>query len=357
MRTMTKSSEATFFPTCLEIILLLMWTIVSSQAQKLAIRNLQNDPLLLIKESACKIQIGTIKIIHPINLTSIEEAAEILVRSSHQNNVNTNPLISTLKYKTKKLYANLYQLKPQGHRRSRRWNSIGTVWKWIAGTPDASDLQAINTTMNDLIDQNNQQFRINQNINDRIQQLTHAIKDITTQANLNDLMMNDVEIITSILNVDILNNMLEDIQDAVMLSKMSITSNKILSIREILIIKGLLHDQGVNIDLPDEALHANAVIITNPLYITGTIVKKAATSGTRSLPSLSVQGRRQRQERRRLYKVAALSTQPTPPFRKSPSVHKRRRLFQAAATTNNQQTTTGHQPKVYPSVSDVLRAR
>ncbi|XP_062553946.1 uncharacterized protein LOC134219254 [Armigeres subalbatus] len=254
MRTMTKSSEATFFPTCLEIILLLMWTIVSSQAQKLAIRNLQNDPLLLIKESACKIQIGTIKIIHPINLTSIEEAAEILVRSSHQNNVNTNPLISTLKYKTKKLYANLYQLKPQGHRRSRRWNSIGTVWKWITGTPDASDLQAINTTMNDLIDQNNQQFRINQNINDRIQQLTHAIKDITTQANLNDLMMNDVEIITSILNVDILNNMFEDIQDAVMLSKMSIASNKILSIREILTIKGLLHDQGVNIDLPDEAL-------------------------------------------------------------------------------------------------------
>lgn len=49
--------------------------------------------------------------------------------------------------------------------------------------------------MNDLIDQNNQQYRVNQNINDQIQKLKNAIKEITAQASLNNLMMNDLEII------------------------------------------------------------------------------------------------------------------------------------------------------------------
>lgn len=237
------------------MIAILVLTTTSAHAQKLSIRNLQDDPLLLVKEKDCKIQTGTIRIIHPINLSSIEETAEMLISSSYRNNVQlTNPLTSILRYKTKKLYNNLYQLKPQEHHRSRRWNAIGTVWKWIAGTPDASDLQAINTTMNDLIDQNNQQFKVNQNINNRIQQLTQAIKEITMQAKLNDIMMNDIETTTSILNIDIINQLLEDIQDAIMLSKLSITTNKILSIREILTIKELLQDQGVNIHLPDEAL-------------------------------------------------------------------------------------------------------
>ena len=221
----------------------------------MSIRDLQNDPLLLVEMKSCKIQTGTIKIIHPINISSIEETAEILVQASYKINVQaTNPLTNMLRLKTKKLFSNLHQLKPQQHHRAKRWDTVGTVWKWIAGTPDASDLHAINSTMNDLIDQNNQQYKVNQNINDRIQKLTHAIKEITTQASLNDLVMNDLEIITSILNIDTLNQLLEDIQDAIMLSKLSITSNKILSIREILNVKGLLEEQGVNIHLPDEAL-------------------------------------------------------------------------------------------------------
>lgn len=236
-------------------IIALILTIISVKPQTLTIRNLRNDPLLLIKEKSCKIQTGTIKIIHPINLSSIEETAELLVRSSYKNDVHiTNPLTNILRFKTRQLYSNLHQLKPQEPHRTKRWNAVGTVWKWIAGTPDASDLHAINTTMNELIDQNNQQFKINQNINDRIQELTHAIREITIQANLNDLLMNDIRIISSIFNIDIINKLLEDIQDAIMLSKVSIATTKILSIKEIITIKGLLDDQGINIHLPDEAL-------------------------------------------------------------------------------------------------------
>ncbi|XP_055599591.1 uncharacterized protein LOC129748850 [Uranotaenia lowii] len=108
--------------------------------------------------------------------------------------------------------------------------------------------------MNDLIDQNNQQFKVNENIDKRIQHLTNAIKEVMLQANFNKIMINDIEIITAIMNTDILNKMLEDIQDAIMLSKLSITHNRILSIREILAIRELIQDQGVNLNLPDEAL-------------------------------------------------------------------------------------------------------
>ncbi|XP_055598793.1 uncharacterized protein LOC129748245 [Uranotaenia lowii] len=236
-------------------VALLMIALCFCQAQKLSIKHFGNDPILLVKERECKIQIGTIKIVHPINLSSIEEATETLISFSYRNNVETNnPLKNILKYKAKQLYNNLYQLKPRTHHRSKRWDTIGTIWKWIAGTPDAADLQVINSTMNDLIDQNNQQFKVNENIDKRIQHLTNAIKEVMLQANFNKIMVNDIEIITAIMNTDILNKMLEDIQDAIMLSKLSITHNRILSIREILAIRELIQDQGVNLNLPDEAL-------------------------------------------------------------------------------------------------------
>lgn len=55
----------------------------------------------------------------------------------------------------------MYFLKSQGirnnfqsinfHARTRRWNKIGTALKWIAGTPDANDLEIIVKTLRNQI--------------------------------------------------------------------------------------------------------------------------------------------------------------------------------------------------------------
>nr|XP_029731544.1 uncharacterized protein LOC115267933 isoform X1 [Aedes albopictus] len=218
--------------------------------------NIGNNPIVEIKITNCKIQTGNIKIIHPVKLDRIEESMEIITNSFYNKLTNTNnPLHEVIKFRIKKLYATLYGLKPQQARRHRRWDSLGTAWKWIAGSPDAQDLHIINSTMNELINQNNHQYKINDNINNRITQLTITVNQIANSLNSkNKANLDALDAVTTMLNVDVINELLDNIQEAITLSKISISNNKILSTREINIIKSTLQDQGVLIHFPDEAL-------------------------------------------------------------------------------------------------------
>lgn len=214
-----------------------------------------NDPIAQIKVTNCKIQTGSIKIIHPVNLARIEESIETITNAFYNKLTPNNPLHEVIKFRIKKLYSTLYGLKPQQTHRHRRWDSIGTAWKWIAGSPDAQDLHIINSTMNEIIKQNNHQYRINQNINDRIMQLTQTVNQIASSLNNNNKAnMDALDSITTMLNIDVINELLDNIQEAITLSKISITNNKILSTREVNIIKSALQDQGVQVNFPDEAL-------------------------------------------------------------------------------------------------------
>lgn len=220
----------------------------------LNIIHLTNDPIVQIRERNCKIQTGSIKIIHPINLARIEETAELVTNAFYNKLTHTNPLQEVIKYRIKKLYSTLYGLKPHQTRRHRRWNSIGTAWKWIAGSPDAQDLAIINSTINEIIDQNNFQFRINNNIDSRITQLTQAVNEIAGSLNKEKDRLDTLEAITTMLNINVIIELLDNIQEAVTLTKISVTNNKVLSTREVNVIKTTLQDQGVEISYPDEAL-------------------------------------------------------------------------------------------------------
>lgn len=220
----------------------------------LHIINISNNPIVQIKMKNCKVQTGSLKIIHPINLAQIEESIEIVTNSFYNKLTPTNKLQEVIKFKIKKLYSTLYGLKPQPTRRHRRWDTLGTAWKWIAGTPDAQDLQIINSTINSIIEQNNHQYQINDNINKRITQLTQTINEIAKSLNDNKANLDVLDSITTMLNIDVINELLDNIQEAIILTKISIANNKILSTREINVIKSTLQDQGVKINFPDEAL-------------------------------------------------------------------------------------------------------
>ncbi|XP_055617729.1 uncharacterized protein LOC129763035 [Toxorhynchites rutilus septentrionalis] len=108
--------------------------------------------------------------------------------------------------------------------------------------------------MNELINQNNEQLKINFQISERVSQITNTINKIEENSFTNKLILDEIETITTILNIDNINHLLDSIQDAVTLSKSSLVSNKILSLREINAIRTLLQDQGVAVNFPDEAL-------------------------------------------------------------------------------------------------------
>ncbi|XP_062541211.1 uncharacterized protein LOC134209239 [Armigeres subalbatus] len=195
------------------------------EPSKLSLRNLNEDPILFLKYGNCKIQTGNLKIVHPINLTTIQESIDYLTSSFYTRVDSRNPLGGIVKHKIKALYNNFLQIKPSEHHRAKRWDSLGSGWKWLAGSPDAQDLHIINSTMNELITQNNQQVNINNRINARISELTSSINKIINSMKANELA-NEISAIITIINIDIINKLLEDIQDAIILYQTATIANR-----------------------------------------------------------------------------------------------------------------------------------
>lgn len=61
--------------------------------------------IVQIKTTDCKIQFGSIKIIHPVKLDRIEESIEIITNTFYNTLTNTNPLHEVIKFRIKKLYS------------------------------------------------------------------------------------------------------------------------------------------------------------------------------------------------------------------------------------------------------------
>lgn len=220
--------------------------------QELGIRQLNNDPILAMETGKCKIQTGITRIIHPINLTDIEITMELVTTLAYRK--ITNPLTKIVKQKLQELHTNFHQIKPTSIIRRKRWDTLGTVWKWIAGNPDAEDLRAINSSLNDLITENNNQYKVNNQMALRLQSLTDTVNKIVESSYTNKIALNEMETLITILNIDIINKILVDIQDAIILSKTLTVNTRMLSLKEINTIRTLLEEQGIKVDLPDEAI-------------------------------------------------------------------------------------------------------
>lgn len=225
------------------------------QSQELSIRNLHKDLILVQKIGSCRIQTGNIRIIHPINLTDLEITINQLTYLVYQKGKNNHVLNQIGKHKIRELYSNFLQIRPTTHKRIKRWDIIGKAWKWIAGSPDAEDLRIIDQNLNQLINENNHQVKINTQIGNSISELTTAINQVIEKQHTNQLILDEIDVITTILNIDTINQILINIQEAILFSKMHVTNSKMLSSKEIHLIKTILYNQGVQTEIPEEALN------------------------------------------------------------------------------------------------------
>ncbi|XP_062541881.1 uncharacterized protein LOC134209874 [Armigeres subalbatus] len=110
-------------------------------------------------------------------------------------------------------------------RRTKRWDTLGVAWKWIAGSPDAEDLRIINTTLEDLISQNNQQTKINNILNNRIDAMMATINKLIEQQSVqNKILLEEMDAITLLLYMDTTNKILEDLEDTVLRTRIELAN-------------------------------------------------------------------------------------------------------------------------------------
>nr|XP_029713358.1 uncharacterized protein LOC109622773 [Aedes albopictus] len=236
------------------MIIIYFLAILLLAESKMEIRNLHTDPVLLMKLGNCGIQTGTTIIVHPINLTNIEEN----IHNFHMITKNLDPKIPISELvirRSRNLLDTFYQIKPLRSRRVRRYDAIGTAFKWIAGTPDADDLKLINGTLNELINNNNQQIQINTKINERIQDITRTVNEIIQKNDvINQILLQEIDALNLLAYMDTTFNILRDIEDTILKSRLSLANSKLLSLKEIFAIESIINEQGITTQFPEEAL-------------------------------------------------------------------------------------------------------
>lgn len=225
------------------------------------IHDLNNNPIAIVPLGKAKLKIGHIRIIQPINYAQFIETIDnfdILIKKKAYN----TQLYKLLKTKYNMLYQTYLKISPTRNR-SKRWNTIGTIWKWIAGTPDADDLRIINNTMNSLIEENNQQVYINQAADARLQHIsniTNELMELNFKTEQQHLV--NINLLTILLNVDIIQHQIEVLEDAILLAKHSIPSSHILSIKDYLNMKIFLQKHSIIVTSFEDLLSKSIAQVT-----------------------------------------------------------------------------------------------
>lgn len=204
---------------------------------------------------------------HPIDIGQIGEVVtktNIDIQKTHYN----NPLYEIIEIKRQKLYETYLKLKPFSQRR-KRWDTIGTVWKWIAGNPDAEDLRLINNSLNSLITQNNKQVMINKAIGQRIEEITSITNQVIKLEN-ERIKNHSIEInqLITLSNLDSLQDQIETLEEAILMAKHGIPSSKLLSINDFHMIATFLEKHDIFISSFERLLSQSTAQVTlSPTHI------------------------------------------------------------------------------------------
>lgn len=233
----------------------------AKQDVKIDLQDLGRQPLLVFHHNEARIRLDYRYYIHHFNLTSIKSQVRNL--KNQFENFSKNQFTDLIIEKFNEIDFAFKSIDPL--KRHKRWDRLGSAWKFLAGNPDANDLRIINSSINNLIINNNEQIKINREIN---LQLKEAI--FKTQKAINLFNIGSVEMYcTKILfHLNYLTEKLNQIIETITLAKLGIVNEKVLSQQEIEILISDLDKENVTVHTGIEAIsYASTAILSNRLEI------------------------------------------------------------------------------------------
>ena len=131
----------------------------------------------------------------------------------------------------------------------------------MSGSPDADDLKIINQDLNKISDNNNEQITINEELYKGVDNITDSLNQLIVSSRKTSTT---IDLLNIIMNLDILNDEIRNIQEAILLAKLKIINRRMLKPNEIDLIGQIFSRQGIPATLLDEALgFATSTIGTN----------------------------------------------------------------------------------------------
>ena len=227
---------------------LLIFSILCSINLSMKITKLENKPLALFDVGVMKVKIGTLKVIHTIDISQISHSLQEIINKTKYRINNT-----LIEEEIREISNLISRIRPYTFTRYRRWDLIGKAYKWLAGIPDADDLRFIQGTLKDLSNSNNLQIKVNQEITDKVNEIVKAINK--TPLTSNSELATNLDLIHLTTQLKQLKDSIEAIQEAVALAKRQIVSHKLLTADEIHLLANTLMKTGVHLHIPEQVLN------------------------------------------------------------------------------------------------------
>lgn len=211
---------------------------------KILIHDLDRSPAAILNLGKAYISNSYFRVLHRVDLTQIQESIKALTYLA-KTIVNPEDILSsTIQARIIKLEQTFLKLKPPV--RIRRWEQIGSIWKYISGSPDAEDLRIINSTSNKLIDQNEKQIKINRVFETRINNMTEEINKLITELDKRSSEnRKELESINLLFNLDEFIQQLDNLEEALVLARHNIPSSRIIRAEEMTSIHQHLENNGL----------------------------------------------------------------------------------------------------------------
>lgn len=223
---------------------------------KILIHDLDRNSVAIITLGPARISNNFFRIVHRVNLNQIKDTIDSLTYAHEQDRLalgKSGDFLSPLiQMKIKKLGQSFRKLQPSA--RTKRWEQLGQIWKYISGSPDAEDLRIINSTSNKLIDQNAKQIKINHMFEDRLNNLTTKFNHLTSS--LNNLSSENKRVFESVgllFSLDEFTQQLENLEEALVLAQHGIPSSRVITADEMTRVQNLLEGSGIFIGALDFA--------------------------------------------------------------------------------------------------------
>lgn len=211
-----------YISTVLRFLALLATT--SAQVQ---ITNYSSEEYILIEDGPAALYEDTGDLYHVINLTYYRDIL---------NNIKgKNTRLTKLELRNLETADRLLEQLTIRNRSKRGINEIGTLWKWISGSPDHDDKVRIETKLQELIESNNKQYQTNSQIFKAIEKLAAEDNEIDKEDDLVlRLIIEDLREIINAINLsknEILNTVILNMND---LNKIINTETLPISIADVL---------------------------------------------------------------------------------------------------------------------------
>lgn len=199
--------------------------------------------IIFIESGIGKIQTGYFRILHFIDVDEYATTLEQIKTSLRNNIPPSHPLLPFLLEDIRSITSLINRL-TLSKRHTRAINEIGTVWKWLAGSPDHDDFQILADKMNNVIENNNNQIIINERLIEQVNNVTITNNKILKSLKSNENMQNTL-ILNEKYKIDVIKEKIKNINIAIQLSKSNIVNTFMLSDEEMLEVEKIFYDDNI----------------------------------------------------------------------------------------------------------------